>query len=158
MDGFRQSIAAQVMKATNVSAQQVTVANVRPGSAIADVFISAPTASTSDVVTAMSKINSTFDNQFKSTFQVTSSSPISIGYAATTTNTPGEDAAAASAIASKEVANKAGMIVGIEIAVIGLVAVIAVVFIVRRRKRAAAAAIARQRQQPVVLEVQHDVL
>jgi hypothetical protein len=157
MDGFRQSIAAQVMKATNVSAQQVAVANVRPGSAIADVFISAPTVSTTDLVTAMSTINSTFDNQFKTVFQVTDSSPISIGYAATVTNTPGADAAAASAVASQEVANKAGMIVGIEIAVIGLVAVIAAVFIVRRRKRAAAAAIA-QRQQPIVLEVQHNVL
>jgi hypothetical protein len=113
MNGFRQSIAAQVMKTTNVSAQQVAVANVRPGSAIADVFISAPTASTSDLVTAMSTINSTFDNQFKTMFQVTGSSPISIGYAATTTNTPGQDAAAASAVASQQVANKAGMIEGI---------------------------------------------
>jgi hypothetical protein len=157
MDGFRESIATQVMRATNVSAQQIAVAHVRPGSAIADVFVSAPTASTNDLLKNMENLGALFDNQFKTTFQVSATSPINVGYASSITNTPSEDAVAAAAVASHQVATKAGTIAGIEIAVIGLVALIVGVFMVRRRRHAAAAAIGRQ-QQDLVLEVGHDVL
>jgi hypothetical protein len=159
MDGFKDSIAKQVMVATNVTAQQVAVAQVRPGSAIADVYVSAPSVSTDDLEMKMENIGALFDNQFKSTFQVDAASPISVGYASTTTNTPGEDAAAAAAVASHQVANKAGTIVGIEIAVIGLVAIVVGVFAVRYQRRRAAAALALERQQRnAALEVQNSIL
>lgn len=158
MDGFKESIAAQVMRATNVSAQQVAVARVRPGSAIADVYVSAPTTSTEEIEKNMQIIGDSFDSQFKTAFQVSTTTPISVSYASTTTNTPGEDAAEAAAAASHQVAMKAGTIVGIEIAAIGLAVLLVGAFVVRRRKQAAAAAIAQQQQRPVVVEVRSSIL
>lgn len=140
MEGFKASIAETIMKATNISAQRITVTNVRSGSVIADVYISSVT-DTSDQLTSLmtSKLGTLFDSQFRTVFHLTSGTSPSIVYGGTETDSPDADAVAAAAAASQAVAAKAGMIVGIEVGVIALIGAVVSAIIIKRRRAVAAA-------------------